>query len=525
MNAQQRMDDFLSSVHYNDTGDWRATPETDLDPDEDDDTLATAQDALAMDRDTVRSRDQDGRLHVEITNISKAAVNPYRGSEIPDAEALGLDPDKIYQLLRDPEELVKAATTFNNLPLLDVHIPVTVDDPRQEHVIGSTGTDAVFEAPYLRNSLVVWTAEAIDGIESGEQQEISCAYRYVADMTPGEYEGERYDGVMREIRGNHVALVATGRAGPDVVVGDSVLKLNQEIVTMSKSSLSKKAVLVKGALLALLAPKKIAADAMPDLDKALVGVMHRNYLDKKPGIVAALKASKALATDEATISEVVNLLDRLDGEEPMDDNVATDGPAEAVLAMLRGKLSDEDLSAVEAKLAACMGGATDADEMEPDPDNPGQMRKKPVASDTPPPTEGSAGEPKDTDTVTVAAMDAALAEERRKSKLAMDAAVKKAAEDATKATLKLAQDIALAEEDVRPYVGRLALAFDSPDAVYKAALDTMSVDTKDVHPSAFKAILAAQPKPGSRRSEPVLAHDGAEGFAERFPTASRLINA
>ncbi|MFY3690853.1 DUF2213 domain-containing protein, partial [Achromobacter xylosoxidans] len=45
---------------------------------------------LAFDRATVRRIDVDGRMHVEISNISKATVNPYRGSEIPDWEALGL---------------------------------------------------------------------------------------------------------------------------------------------------------------------------------------------------------------------------------------------------------------------------------------------------------------------------------------------------------------------------------------------------------------------------------------------------
>ncbi len=42
-------------------------------------------------------------------------------------------------------------------------------------------------------------------------------------MTPGTYAGVRYDGVMRDIAANHVALVRKGRAGPDVVVGDSAL--------------------------------------------------------------------------------------------------------------------------------------------------------------------------------------------------------------------------------------------------------------------------------------------------------------
>jgi 8-oxo-dGTP pyrophosphatase MutT (NUDIX family) len=61
-----------------------------------------AMDRLAFDRASVRRMDQDGRLRVEITNISKAVVNPYQGKEIPDCEALGLDPEKVYQLLRDP---------------------------------------------------------------------------------------------------------------------------------------------------------------------------------------------------------------------------------------------------------------------------------------------------------------------------------------------------------------------------------------------------------------------------------------
>jgi hypothetical protein len=107
---------------------------------------------LAFDRASVRTFDRDGRLHVEVTNISKAAVNPYIGREIPDYKALGLDPDRIYKLLRDPDEIAKAAATFNNIPLLSRHKPVTADDHNPDIVIGSTGTDAVFEAPYLRNS-------------------------------------------------------------------------------------------------------------------------------------------------------------------------------------------------------------------------------------------------------------------------------------------------------------------------------------------------------------------------------------
>ncbi|MDR3534017.1 MAG: DUF2213 domain-containing protein [Rhodopila sp.] len=175
---------------------------------------------MAFDR-SVRFKDQDGHLHVEWTRISKATVNPYYGREIPGCEALGLDPARIYQLLRDPEELAKGAATFNNLRLLSKHVAVSASDPKEELVAGSTGTDARFEAPYLVNSLVIWRKEDIDAVESREKCELSCAYYYRPDMTPGIYSGLKYDGVMRDIRGNHVALVEAGRAGPDVMVHDS----------------------------------------------------------------------------------------------------------------------------------------------------------------------------------------------------------------------------------------------------------------------------------------------------------------
>lgn len=178
-------------------------------------------DSFAFDRASVRVTDVDGRLRLELTNISKAAVNPYLGREIPDYEALGLDADRIYQVLRDPAELEKSAPTFNNLPLLSNHVPVTADDHRPDLVVGSTGTDAAYEPPYLKNSLIVWSAAAIAGIESGQQKELSSAYRYRAVKESGTFEGQPYDLRMADIVGNHVALVETGRAGPDVVVADA----------------------------------------------------------------------------------------------------------------------------------------------------------------------------------------------------------------------------------------------------------------------------------------------------------------
>lgn len=220
---------------------------------------------LAFDK-SARRIDPDGRLFVEASNISKATVNPYLGSEIPDGDSLGLDPARVYMLLRDPAELAAAASTFANLPLLIKHVPVSAAEPRQDLVVGSTGSDVAFEAPYLRCSLSVWDAKAIAGIESKEQTELSSAYRYRADMTPGTFEGLAYDGVMRDLCGNHVALVDIGRAGSDVVVSDQnpFVQRGQIMPTSKRKPIPSD--LVQGLIATTVASLKplLATDASPE---------------------------------------------------------------------------------------------------------------------------------------------------------------------------------------------------------------------------------------------------------------------
>ncbi len=187
--------------------------------------MTKGNNTLAFDASvSVRTVDNNGYLHVNTSNISKAAVNPYLGREIPGWEERGLKPDEIYFGLRDPEELSKAASTFNGLPLLLNHHPIDSANIPKETIIGSTGTDAAFKAPYLINSMTIYDAAAIKLIEDGEMKELSCAYSYVPDFTAGEYgeENTPYDFVMRDIRGNHLALVRQGRAGKDVYVKDSL---------------------------------------------------------------------------------------------------------------------------------------------------------------------------------------------------------------------------------------------------------------------------------------------------------------
>jgi hypothetical protein len=172
---------------------------------------------LALDRAIAPVRnynyDADGRLRVSGANISKAMVSPYQAREIPGWMALGLDPRRDYWLLRDPNELRKAARSFGGLPVLSEH--VNLGASHRGLIVGTLANDARFDGEFLRSSVFVWSSPAIRGIEDGSKRDLSCGYHYRPVMRPGVFGGQRYDGIMTEIRGNHVALVEIGRVGSE----------------------------------------------------------------------------------------------------------------------------------------------------------------------------------------------------------------------------------------------------------------------------------------------------------------------
>jgi hypothetical protein len=184
--------------------------------------------------DSVRSKDGNGYLHVAVSNLTKEQVVPYRGDSIPEHKELGLDPDKVYMIYRPAEAIEKAADSFNGLPLTLDHWNMDAETIPKDKVVGSLGTEARWEAPYLKNSLIVTDANAIRAIEDGSFAELSAAYACDLDMQGGFFDGVAYDGVMKNIEGNHVALVREGRAGHDVRVEDSALKGGDKEMTLGE---------------------------------------------------------------------------------------------------------------------------------------------------------------------------------------------------------------------------------------------------------------------------------------------------
>lgn len=301
---------------------------------------------VAFDKMSVRRTDTDGRLFLENSRISKAGVNPYYGREIPKWDELELDPDKVYQVFRPPEELRKAASTFNTIPILEVHTHVTADNPKKEVNIGCTGSNAVFDGEYLTNALGFWDAKYIDKIENDQMRELSASYRYIPVLIKGAYNGTPYDIKMTQIEGNHVALVVEGRAGPDVLVADS--KLHHPVKAHTVKLNPKQKAAIKSRVKALVAMDEASLDtgaAEEALEQALEEVQ-------------ALGETTDTTTDaEAGSAEVVALLKQLlEKMEGGTTSAATDAEVAATAEAAKKAEAAKNAAAMDEKIKSATDG-------------------------------------------------------------------------------------------------------------------------------------------------------------------------
>lgn len=447
---------------------------------------------------SVRTEDENGYMHVAVSNITKEQVAPYLGKEIPNGRDLGFEDDEIYYGWRPAAELSRKATveSLNGVPVLLRHRPDSADDPAPNRV-GSTGTDARWQAPYLTNSLHIQDSRAIDRIKDGTMREISMGYSYTPVKRSGEFRGRKYDFIMTDIICNHVALVEKGRAGGDVIVQDHALAAGDSFVQAGGNDMDEK----KEAIIAELT--KLLEDAGIDTEKAR----------------AKLEALAAGGAED----------DAEEGAAPEDDGgVATDQEGNAynagfVAGSKRKDDAEDDEEAVEEEIEIDPDTDPDAeDDGDPEPDPE-------AAQDNGDPDEGEIGLDDDEkrqlselgcdvdDPKVIAAFRKGIAEgtaygerlekdeprklarehEAKGERRAMgEDSVERIATAVTRAVTQRLERKFAAMDECAAVLGRVrATAFDSADAVYRAAMRKLGVNVAGMRQgearTAFRAYTAA----------------------------------
>ena len=490
---------------------------------------------------SARSKDENGFLRVAVSHITKETVNPYYGREIPGWEEAKLDPHKIYYGYRSGKELEKAAHTFDGLPLLLGHHIESADDPQTEHRVGSLGTDAKWNPPYLDNSLFVTDERGIKAVENGDAKELSCAYMYDPEFTPGEFDGHHYDFVMTNIRGNHVALVEEGRAGPDVVVADAAIENpNPE----GRTAMSKLFDRFKGAIDGSPEEEEKVAPTL-DGEEPSAGeqesemVEDEDKVEKVNSIIASLADKLSPEEMEALKNAVTDLAaaptsdeEPVEVEEEKDEEVMEDEeeePLDAAEAVAKAEEGQEEESSEEPEAepapAEEKAEKPEAEDEEEDEYLKGYMKKAADACGMDAESEEfqnafaegmKYAEGRKKPEVEPEAKDEEL-EEKKDVKAAMDAAIKKVKAE----SLKHFRALSTAAEATRSVLGNIdALAFDSAEDIYGAALKKAGVDLKGHPKSAYRSMFSVMRS--SKKSSRMAQDEASTKYAGAFAGLNRI---
>jgi uncharacterized protein len=173
--------------------------------------------ALVLDAGANIHRTADGYLAAS-PRIARTGIQVYRGWEMGVPEK---DTVRIYR----PESEVFAPDSLRSY----AHKPVTNDHPREavtsdnwrKYAVGHTADEILRDGGFIRIPLMISDADTVRDVDEGKI-ELSLGYTMEMDWTPGETpQGEAYDGVQRNIRANHLAIVASARGGKELRVGDS----------------------------------------------------------------------------------------------------------------------------------------------------------------------------------------------------------------------------------------------------------------------------------------------------------------
>lgn len=170
---------------------------------------------------TSRTMTPEGFL-VAPGTLARTGVQLYRAHELGLDES-GMDPMRIVRLHRPAEEVFAPASmaSFENKPITLGHPEGGVSAANWEKLAKGEVCDISRSGELMAATLHVKSAEAIAQVQSGKV-ELSSGYTFLLDMTPGTTaDGQPYDGVQREIRGNHVAIVDAARCGSACRIGDA----------------------------------------------------------------------------------------------------------------------------------------------------------------------------------------------------------------------------------------------------------------------------------------------------------------
>ena len=248
-----------------------------------------------------------------------------------------------------PEEEVAASAaldSFREKCVTKEHPPVLLDASNtKDYAIGFTSADVSYSEGFVESTLTVTDKETIDEIMRGNVREVSCGYKVDYSPEPGiTSDGQHYDGIQKNIRGNHVAIVNRARGGAQVrLMLDSADAAVNDLITHSQGAVMSANIAFDGVSFEADPALAAAISAERDDAKGSYADMKRQYED------AMAEASKMKEEMDAMEKEMKAKQDSAEGRADAlsEENAALKSDLEAAKQINVDSLVEERIALID----------------------------------------------------------------------------------------------------------------------------------------------------------------------------------
>ena len=297
--------------------------------------------------ENISRREPEGYLLCLNVPVARTGTQEYLPEEL--GLPAGSGPPGLIPVIRPEEEVFSKETiaSFEGMPVTNDHPPDGVDigniKALQKGHAHNVRRGSGEERDLLLADLII-TDPVLIGLIMDGKREISCGYTYELCEENGKY-------IQRRIRGNHVAVVDAGRAGPRVSIKD---QRPERRTRKMKKSLSK--ILARMAkdgdieTVAEIIEEMIESESPETPEEAIGEAVAETIVPAAAEIAEETEAAPEEATDEATLADIVTRLDRiieLLTPGPASDEDPVEEIAEAVEEAIEAATAEEEPAADE----------------------------------------------------------------------------------------------------------------------------------------------------------------------------------
>ncbi|MFS0771048.1 DUF2213 domain-containing protein [Sphingomonas sp. 1P08PE] len=181
-------------------------------------------------------RTADGYLAVR-AKAARTGVYQYAGHEVDPDNKYGLRDQASVNVLRDDADVFdkRSVHSFIGKPITNDHPTEAVTASNWKDHAGGVVMGAIRDGDHLAFDLMLTDADAIAKVDAGKRE---LSNGYSCDLVHGDFvasDGVRCAFKQTNIRGNHVAIVDKGRAGPACAIRDAATCESVPLSSLSDS--------------------------------------------------------------------------------------------------------------------------------------------------------------------------------------------------------------------------------------------------------------------------------------------------